>query len=87
MTILSIDGTNKRTDEYGGSFENRFRFLKEIVEACIEVWGPERVAVKFSPTLAYLDSIDSNPLESYKYYVEQLDKYGLSYIHLADVSL
>jgi N-ethylmaleimide reductase len=43
------DGSNKRTDEYGGSFENRFRFLAEVVQALISVWGSDRVAVRLGP--------------------------------------
>ena len=51
-----LDSTsNKRTDKWGGSVENRARFALEVVKAAIEVWGPERVGIKLSPTGGYND--------------------------------
>jgi N-ethylmaleimide reductase len=55
------DGTNHRTDRYGGSVENRARSLFEAVEAVIGVWGPGRVGVRLSPLSAFNDMVDSNP--------------------------
>ncbi|OIV89222.1 hypothetical protein TanjilG_24404 [Lupinus angustifolius] len=56
------DGINDRTDEYGGSYENRCRFLLQVVKAVASAIGPERVAVRISPAIDFLDAIDSDPL-------------------------
>ena len=57
------DKTNRRTDRYGGSVENRARFLLEIVDACAEVWGPNRVGVHLRPRMEEHDMGDSNPFD------------------------
>src|SRR5690606_21959451 len=57
------DGTNKRTDAYGGSVENRARLLLEIVDACIGIWGAGRVGVHLSPRGGAHAVSDSNPAE------------------------
>jgi len=54
------DATNQRTDEYGGSIENRTRLLLEVTEAVTEVWGGERVGVRLSPSGTFNDMHDSN---------------------------
>lgn len=54
------DGTNKRTDQYGGPIENRARFLLEIVDICIEIWGADRVGVHLAPRGDSHDMHDSN---------------------------
>lgn len=56
------DGSNKRTDIYGGSVENRSRFCLEVIDALAEVFGYDRVAVRLSPTGRYNGMYDSNPL-------------------------
>ncbi|CAL0324636.1 unnamed protein product [Lupinus luteus] len=56
------DGINDRTDEYGGSIENRCRFLLQVVKAVASAIGPERVAVRISPAIDFLDAVDSDPL-------------------------
>jgi N-ethylmaleimide reductase len=77
------DSTNKRTDMYGGSVENRTRFPIEVVTAVASVWGPDRVGVRLSPlTRAVGDTpLDSDPQRTYGYYAEQLGKLGLAYLH------
>ncbi|MDL2407780.1 alkene reductase [Rhizobium calliandrae] len=77
------DSTNKRTDRYGGSIENRARFPIEAVTAVAEVWDSDRVGVRLSPvTRAVGDTpLDSDPQVTYGYFVEQLGKLGLAYLH------
>jgi N-ethylmaleimide reductase len=77
------DSTNHRTDCYGGPVENRARFPIEAISAVAEVWGEDRVGVRLSPlTRSAGDTpLDSNPMATYGYYVEQLGKLGLAYLH------
>ncbi|CAG2137645.1 alkene reductase [Cupriavidus plantarum] len=77
------DSTNKRTDQYGGSIENRTRFPVEAISAVAEVWGPDRVGVRLSPiTRAVGDTpLDSDPQALYGYYAERLGKLGMAYLH------
>jgi len=55
------DGSNKRSDTYGGSIENRARFLFEVVDALTGVWGPDRVGVRIGPSNAFNEMHDSDP--------------------------
>ena len=57
------DGTNKRTDEYGGSIPNRIRFCLEALDAIISVYGADKVGLKLTPTGRSNDMYDSNPLQ------------------------
>ena len=77
------DSTNKRTDEYGGSIENRLRFPLAAIDAVLEVWRPERVGVRISPatTMPGETPLDSHVMEAYGAYVDALSKRGLLYIH------
>jgi N-ethylmaleimide reductase len=61
------DGSNQRTDEYGGSIEKRSRFLLEVVEAVASVWGANRVGIKLSPSNTFYGMHDSNPRETFSY--------------------
>jgi N-ethylmaleimide reductase len=81
------DGTNQRTDRYGGSVENRCRLLLEIIEALIPVWGAQRIGVRIAPLSTYGEIHDSNPEALYAYLVGQLDSYGLAYLHLTEGEL
>jgi 2,4-dienoyl-CoA reductase-like NADH-dependent reductase (Old Yellow Enzyme family) len=76
--------TNTRTDAYGGSIENRFRLLREIVEAVCEVWGDYRVAVRLSPNGVYNDMGSRDFREQVLFAAAQLDKYNLAYLHVMD---
>jgi N-ethylmaleimide reductase len=76
--------TNHRTDSYGGPVENRYRFLKEIVEAILTVWPANRVGVRVSPNGVYNDTGSPDYRETFFYAAEQLNAYGLAYIHLMD---
>ena len=80
------DGTNQRTDKYGGSIENRARLLLEITEAVIDVWGPKRVGVRLSPSGTYNDMHDSYPQDTFGYVVKALNQFDLAYLHLLEPS-
>ena len=75
------DGTNKRTDSYGGSIENRIRLPLEVAEAVAEVWGPGRVGYRMSPLGQFNDLSDSTPFETFGALAEGLGKLGLAYLH------
>lgn len=76
--------TNQRNDPYGGSLKNRFRFLKEILEAVLEVWAPEQVGARISPNGVFNDMGSDDFRETYLYVAEQLDKFNLGYLHIMD---
>jgi N-ethylmaleimide reductase len=79
------DSTNKRTDAYGGSHENRERFLLEVMEAVVEVCGGERVGIRLSPVSQVNDiGPDSDPEATYCHVVERLNDFGLAYIHIIE---
>lgn len=78
------DGANKRTDEYGGSIENRTRFILEITDAAISVYGRERVSVRLSPRNPYNGMSDSTPEQTYSYLIEQLEKRKLGILHFME---
>lgn len=74
------DSTNKRTDIYGGSIENRARFLLEIADAVIGVWGADRVGVHLAPRCDSHDMGDSDPLATFSYAVRELNKRKIAFI-------
>jgi len=78
------DGTNQRTDQYGGNTENRMRFLNEVLDAVTEVWPGNRVGVRFSPENSFNDMSDSNPAEHFSYFVSQLNARNLAYLHVLE---
>jgi len=78
------DGTNKRTDQYGGSLENRARLPLEILEAIISVWGADRVGMRLSPSGQWGSISDSNPEATFGYFAECLNAYGLAYLHIIE---
>lgn len=78
------DGTNKRTDAYGGSIENRARFPLEVVDAVVGVWGKERVGYRISPNGAFNSMSDSDPVTTFSYLAEQLSRRGIGYLHAVD---
>lgn len=79
------DGTNHRTDQYGGSVENRARLLLEVTEAVVAVAGAARVGVRLSPSGTFNDMSDSNPLATFGYAAEALNRFGLAYLHIVEV--
>jgi N-ethylmaleimide reductase len=79
------DSTNKRTDAYGGSRENRARFLLDVTEAVAGVCGGERVGIRLSPVSPVNGAdLDSDPAGTYAYVVERLNAFGLAYIHIIE---
>ncbi|XP_056166701.1 12-oxophytodienoate reductase 7-like [Syzygium oleosum] len=82
------DGVNDRTDEYGGSIENRCRFLMEIIRAVVVAIGSDRVAVRISPVSNYVDAMDSDPLNLRLTVIEKLNTFQadmglkLAYLHV-----
>lgn len=78
------DGTNKRTDQYGGPIENRVRFPLELTEALISVFGAERVGVRVSPSGTWGSISDSNPEATFGHFAERLNGYGLAYLHIIE---
>jgi N-ethylmaleimide reductase len=76
--------TNHRNDQYGGSVENRFRILKEVLDAVLEVWKPEQVGVRISPNGVFNDMGSDDFRETYLYVAKQLDKFNLGYLHIMD---
>ena len=78
------DGSNRRTDVYGGSIENRARFPLEVADAVNGVWGPQRVGYKLSPYFAGYSMSDSNPIETFSFMAAELSKRGLLYLHVTE---
>jgi len=74
--------TNLRTDEYGGSFENRTRFLFELVDAISDVIGSQRLGVKISPTVPFNDMQEADAEGFYPFVVRELNKKKLAYLHV-----
>jgi len=78
------DGTNRRSDAYGGSVENRVRFLLEVTEAVLGEWEAARVGVRLSPTNPYNDIADSNPAATFAAAAAALGRLGLAYLHIVE---
>ncbi len=78
------DGSNKRTDEYGGSVENRVRFLSEITAELISVWGAGRVAIRIGPSGTWNGMSDSNPEALFAYVAAHLNQFPLAYLHIIE---
>ncbi len=78
------DGSNQRTDNYGGSIENRCRLLLEVSSAVTKVWGAERVGIRLSPSGTFNDMTDSNPEALFNHLLGQLNRFDLAYLHLVD---
>jgi N-ethylmaleimide reductase len=76
--------TNHRTDEYGGSVENRLRFLKEVVTAVADAIGKEKVGVRQAPLTTLMGAQDDTPEITYIKAAEVLNEIGISYIHIAE---
>ncbi len=78
------DGINRRTDAYGGSIENRSRFLFEVVEAVAAKAGAHRTAIRLSPSYIKNNMSDSEPVKLYSYVIDRLNDYKLAYLHLTE---
>jgi N-ethylmaleimide reductase len=77
-------GTNLRTDQYGGSIENRARFLMEVTGAAIDVFGANRVGVRLSPYGVANGSGEADPMPLYSHAIKSLDRLGLAYLHFIE---
>ncbi|PHM74221.1 alkene reductase [Xenorhabdus kozodoii] len=80
------DSTNHRTDQYGGSIENRARLVLEVVKAVTSVWGGGRVGIRLSPVTIEVGNtpLDSNVMATYGYLIQQLNKFKLAYLHFVE---
>src|SRR5215217_7385081 len=78
------DGTNKRTDAYGGSIENRAKLMLEVSKVVAAIAGPERTGIRISPVTPANDVSDSNPQPLFDYIVDQLNALKLTYIHVVE---
>ncbi|XP_074588178.1 putative 12-oxophytodienoate reductase 11 [Curcuma longa] len=78
------DQVNDRTDQYGGSLENRCRFALEVVEAVVDEIGADRVGIRLSPFANYSEAGDSNPEALGLYMVNALNKYEIAYCHMVE---
>ncbi|PKL84770.1 MAG: alkene reductase [Ignavibacteriae bacterium HGW-Ignavibacteriae-1] len=77
-------GSNQRSDEYGGSVENRARFVIEIIEAIAEVMDSQRIGIKLSPSNIGNSMSDENPTETFGYLIKKLNDYNLGHIQLME---
>ena len=78
------DGSNQRTDRYGGSIQNRVRFLTDVTRAVVDVWGGDRVGVRLSPRNPNNGMSDSDPVATFSYAAYALNPLGLAYLHVLE---
>lgn len=80
------DSTNRRTDQYGGSIENRARLTLEVTQAIVDIWGSERVGIRLSPVTPDAGNTppDSNVMGLHGYLIQQLNKLNLAYLHFVE---
>lgn len=78
------DGSNKRTDEYGGSIASRTRFLLEVTTAVCSLWGKSRVAVRIAPGGTWNGMGDSNAESLFSFVAEELNQFDLAYLHVIE---
>ena len=76
--------TNLRTDSYGGSLENKYRFLKEVLAAVMEIWPAARVGVRLSPNGVFNDMGSPDYRETFLYTIKELNRLNLGYVHIMD---
>ncbi|MGL4735651.1 MAG: alkene reductase [Enterovibrio sp.] len=77
--------SNNRSDAYGGSLENRLRFLDEVVTALVDAIGAARVGVRLAPLTTLNGTVDANPIETYTAAAALLNKHRIVYLHIAEV--
>jgi N-ethylmaleimide reductase len=78
------DRTNQRTDQYGGSVENRLRLLGEVIETVSKVFSSDRVGVRLSPYGTFNDIADSDPIALFTAAIKKLNSYNLAYVHMIE---
>lgn len=84
LDLFLQSSTNKRNDEYGGSVENRFRILKEVIEACKESFPSKRVGLRLSPNGAFGNMGSADNFDAFMEYFAKLNEMDLAYIHVMD---
>lgn len=78
------DGSNQRTDGYGGNVENRMRFLNDVLDVVCTAWPARRVGVRLTPENSFNSMADSSPQEHFEYYLHELGGRGLAYVHVLE---
>jgi N-ethylmaleimide reductase len=78
------DGVNRRTDDYGGSVENRSRFLFEVIAEVTKMIGAERTGLRLSPSGISLDVSDSDPVGTFSFIIDKLNEHPLAYLHIME---
>lgn len=80
------DSTNQRTDQYGGSIENRARLTLEVTQAIVDIWGHDRVGIRLSPVTPDAGNTppDSNVMALHGYLIQQLNRFDLAYLHFVE---
>lgn len=78
------DGSNHRTDEYGGSISHRSKLLLEVIDRAINIWDKERVGVRLAPYGTFNDMSDSDPIALFNYVLEQLNSKHIAYVHMIE---
>ena len=78
------DGTNQRSDQYGGDINMRLRLLDEVVKVVTSVWGPNRVGVRLSPENSFNDIHDSQPQQTFNAVADMLRSHALCYLHVVE---
>ncbi len=81
------DGSNHRTDVYGGPIENRARLLLDVIDAVTTVWNADQIGVRLSPINSFNDITDSDPDATFGYVARQLNGYGLAYLHVVETDM
>ncbi len=80
-----MDGTNKRQDEFGGSIENRARFLFLVIDEILKNIPADKVGLRLSPKAVRPETFDSAPEKTYGYIVEKVNEYELAYLHISEM--
>ncbi|MFQ6022567.1 MAG: alkene reductase [Acidiferrobacterales bacterium] len=78
------DGPNRRTDNYGGSLENRVRLLLEVTDSVTGIWGSDRVGVRISPLGSFNSMFDSQPERTFSHVAAELNGFSLAYLHVVE---
>ena len=78
------DGSNQRSDAYGGNEENRMRFLNQVLDAVLEVWSSNCVGIRLTPENSFNSMSDSDPQTHFSYFITQLNSRNLAYLHLLE---
>ena len=78
------DGTNQRSDEYGGNEENRMRLLNQVIDAVLETWDSNNVGIRLTPENSFNSMSDSKPQAHFNYFITQLNRRNLAYLHILE---